>query len=120
MTNIELDFLFDMAQDLEAAGETRNAAALYRSIVAADSTHYAAIVNLGSLRMEQGKLDKALRLYKLAVSNWPCDSVAWFNLGVCHHDMGDTDSAAWCYRKAIQFNPHDMSDARFNLAAIAK
>lgn len=73
--------------------------------------------NLGTAYERMGKLDRALDLFKRAVTLNKRYHKAWNNMGVIHARQGHYVKAISCYRKAIRLKPsvaayhHHMGEA---------
>lgn len=71
---------------------------------------------LGTIYMQQGKLDQAICELQTSVRLRP-DSTTYNNLGVALISKGRIDEAMECHKKAIQLDPKN-AEAHFNLANI--
>jgi tetratricopeptide (TPR) repeat protein len=111
------DDLFQAALDSEQIGASADAEAAYRSVLAADGKHVAALINLGRLRHVAKALDEAERLYRRALEVEPNHPTARFNLGVVLEDRGATAEAIEQYREAVRLDPR-VADVHFNLARL--
>ena len=97
-----------------AAGRVRDAAGLYKRIVAAVPTHAAALHHLGVIAHGAGHHADAARLLANAAALLPDWSDAHANLGLVLHAMGRHEAAIDSYRRAIALKP-DLAVAHNNL-----
>jgi len=111
------DDLFQAALDSEQIGANAEAEAAYRKVLAADSKHVAARINLGRLRHVAKSLDEAERLYREALELEPNHPTARFNLGVVLEDRGATTDAIEQYLEAVRLDAR-VADVHFNLARL--
>jgi len=111
------DDLFQAALDSEQIGANAEAEAAYRKVLAADSKHVAARINLGRLRHVAKALDEAERLYREALDLEPNHPTARFNLGVVLEDRGATTDAIEQYLEAVRLDAR-VADVHFNLARL--
>jgi tetratricopeptide (TPR) repeat protein len=63
--------------------------------------------NMGSLYASLGRIESALKEFKLATEMNPGDGFAWYNLYNCYKDVGKTTEAQEAYKKfeALQNPP---------------
>jgi tetratricopeptide (TPR) repeat protein len=110
------DEWFDLGLDLEAAApaEARDA---YDRALAIEPRHADALVNLGRLLQEQGKLEQAVRHYRSALETDPKHPMAAFNLGTALEDLGRRTEAIEAYERAVEVD-EAFADAHFNLARL--
>ena len=107
---------FRLACEIEVTS-AEEAIALYRRVLAADSRHGDALLNLGRLLHELGDLGEAEECYRRALALAPADAVAAYNLGVALEDQGRLADAARAYVAALGIDP-DNADACYNLAGV--
>lgn len=74
-------------------------------------------IRCGLLARDLGQRDRALALFKDAVSLDPRSTRAWFLLGTCAEDVRDFAAAAAAYRKVLQLDP-DRAEAAVNLGIV--
>lgn len=88
---------------------------------ATHGTSYApiALVNLGLMHEEEGRLDQAESHYREALAIDPGAPKANNNLGVVFMVRGESELAEEQFRREIQFNP-DNAEAHFNLGLFYK
>lgn len=60
---------------------------------------------LGKIRLDQGRVDEALRLFEETVALWPRFSSAWFEKALIELRRGDRAAAARSLREAVRANP---------------
>ena len=71
--------------------------------------------NLGTVRLEGGRLDEAEVLLRRSLQINPVEPMAHNNLGVLYARRGQRDLAASAFSREIEVNP-GYADAYFNLA----
>jgi tetratricopeptide (TPR) repeat protein len=107
--------LFFEAVRLEERGKTQEAAALYESILALDSAHAAACINLGTIQYNQRHFIEAEGLYRRATVADPKYALAFFDLGNVLDELQRLPQAIEAYTTAIRLVPH-YGDAHYNVA----
>src|SRR6478752_387590 len=73
---MELRQLFEQALAAHQAGRLAQAEQLYRQVLRADATHFAALHRLGFLKAQQGHYDEAVTLLNRALKQNPGDVTA--------------------------------------------
>lgn len=106
---------FQIALSHQEAGRLELAAEVYRRIVAADPTHFGALVNLGNMLQALGRSLEAVACYRQAIEVQPDLVEAYNNLGSCLRTQGRIDEAMACFQRALSLRP-DYPDALNNLA----
>jgi tetratricopeptide (TPR) repeat protein len=106
---------FMEAVHCEEEGKTRDAAALYESILNRDSRHAPSAINLGTIFYNQGEFFMAERMYRQAVEADPHYALAFFDLGNVLDELQRLPEAVEAYRTAIRLVPK-YADAHYNLA----
>ena len=107
---------FRLACEVEVTSPAE-AIGLYGRVIAADARHQDALLNLGRLLHEQGRLAEAEECYRRALALAPADPVAAYNLGVALEDQGRLADAARAYEAALAGDPEN-ADACYNLAGV--
>jgi tetratricopeptide (TPR) repeat protein len=107
--------LFFEAVRLEERGKTQEAMAHYESILALDSTHAPACINLGTIQYNQRQFIEAERLYRRATIADPRYALAFFDLGNVLDELQRLPEAIAAYTTAIGLVPH-YGDAHYNVA----
>jgi Tfp pilus assembly protein PilF len=108
----ELPVQLRYAQLLSAAGRHADAEAVLRAL---DSTQLPAqrlYLELGLLRMREGRTEDARRFFARAVGEAPQWSAAHYHLGVAHFELGDLDAAEEELRMADRLdvaNPRSLA-----------
>jgi lipoprotein NlpI len=65
--------------------------------------------NLGTVLLQQGRIDEAIRYYREAIQKQPDYYKAYANLGAAWARKGRSDKAINLYQKALELNPRDSS-----------
>ncbi|MEJ2120052.1 MAG: tetratricopeptide repeat protein [Alphaproteobacteria bacterium] len=110
--------LFQKGLQLQMAGRTGEAEAIYRQILAAKPSHADANHLLGVLAKQAGNPGAAHELISKAINTDPTQPIYHNNFGSVFGDLGRLDEAAVHFRKAITLKP-DFVDPHFNLAGVA-
>lgn len=108
--------LFDLALELEVLA-IEEAVEVYERLLRIDPRHVDALVNLGRLLHEQGRLASAESRYRAALEADPSSSLAAFNLGVVLEDSGRYRDAIEAYERSISIDD-SLADAHYNLAQL--
>jgi len=88
--------------------EPDEAIALYRKALAiALDTRITlgARLNLAARLMEQGELEEAINLTRLATQRAPEVALGWYNLGLMQRRRGDINAALQAYARALELDP---------------
>jgi tetratricopeptide (TPR) repeat protein len=107
---------FEAAAALQRHGRSGEAEQLYRSILMLDPNHFAALHNLGYLRLQQGRREEAARLLRKALKIRPKSAEAQNTLGLVLHTAGQFREAASCFERALRLDPAH-ANAHNNLGA---
>ena len=107
--------LFFEAVRLEEQGKTQEAIAHYQSILALDSFHAPACINLGTIQYNQRQFIEAESLYRRATVADPKYALAFFDLGNVLDELQRLPEAIVAYGTAIRLVPH-YGDAHYNVA----
>jgi tetratricopeptide (TPR) repeat protein len=107
--------LFFEAVRLEELGKTQEAMAHYEAILALDSTHAPACINLGTIQYNQRRFIDAEELYRRATEADPKYALAFFDLGNVLDELQRLPEAIEAYTTAIRLVPH-YGDAHYNVA----
>lgn len=94
-----------LAQLTDRAGQQTKACTLYARAVALDPAPVAAAVNLGACYASEGHMDKAIPLWRAALSRNPGLEGARLNLAVALYRSGDGGGARETLREGLRFNP---------------
>jgi 4-amino-4-deoxy-L-arabinose transferase-like glycosyltransferase len=73
--------------------------------------------NLGSMRLERGRVEEALIAFRRARDLEPENAEIWFNLGILFTRMAEPRQAADAYEKALSLRP-EMEEAYIGLARV--
>jgi tetratricopeptide (TPR) repeat protein len=107
--------LFFEAVRMEERGKTQEAVAHYESILALDSSHAPACINLGTIQYNQRQFIEAESLYRRATIADPKYALAFFDLGNVLDELQRLPEAIAAYTTAIHLVPH-YGDAHYNVA----
>jgi tetratricopeptide (TPR) repeat protein len=107
--------LFFEAVRLEERGKTQEAMDHYEAILALDSTHAPACINLGTIQYNQRRFIDAEALYRRATEADPKYALAFFDLGNVLDELQRLPEAIDAYTTAIRLVPH-YGDAHYNVA----
>ncbi len=83
-------------------GMSEEAASCFRKVLALDSGHARASVNLGMILQQSGEQEAAERCYRAALESDPGLAQAWFNLGTIYLDRDQPAGALDCLRSALK------------------
>jgi tetratricopeptide (TPR) repeat protein len=111
-----VDVRFARAVLLEELNFLANARGAYKGVLARDSKHYGALMNLGTMLYIERRLPEALILYRAAVAARPHDASALVNLANLLSES-DPAAAVAAYRQALVHDP-DHPTANFGLAIL--
>jgi Tfp pilus assembly protein PilF len=90
---------------------------LWTHALEVDPNNYLGNNNLGTVLLNQGKVDEAMRHYEACLRVVPGYALAHYNMGCALAEKGRTQEAIWHCRQAIAINPH-YPDAHNNLGAL--
>jgi tetratricopeptide (TPR) repeat protein len=107
--------LFFEAVRMEERGKTQEAVAHYQSILALDSSHAPACINLGTIQYNQRQFIDAESLYRRATIADPKYALAFFDLGNVLDELQRLPEAIAAYTTAICLVPQ-YGDAHYNVA----
>jgi tetratricopeptide (TPR) repeat protein len=107
--------LFFEAVRMEERGKTQEAVAHYQSILALDSSHAPACINLGTIQYNQRQFIEAESLYRRATIADPKYALAFFDLGNVLDELQRLPEAIAAYTTAIHLVPQ-YGDAHYNVA----
>jgi Tfp pilus assembly protein PilF len=92
------------ALELDTAGKSAEAEALYRAVLEVDPQNFAALNRRAILCAERGELPEALRLIQAAVRARPTVGEIVSDMGVILERMGRLDEAMASYDRALALN----------------
>ncbi|MER3425990.1 MAG: hypothetical protein C4298_06780 [Thermus sp.] len=97
---------------LKRLDERREAEAAFKEALARDKGHLRALVNLGNLRLEEGQVDEAIRLYQEALRLDPDFPQAHHNLAAAYRRKGQLDKAVFHLKKSQRLLMRPPSEGR--------
>jgi tetratricopeptide (TPR) repeat protein len=86
--------------------QRRQAERLYRSLLQRSPKDFAALLGLGLITMENGRIEEAVKLFRKAVNQKPNSVEAHGNLGNALLALGRHDEAVERYKRALTLNPN--------------
>jgi tetratricopeptide (TPR) repeat protein len=107
--------LFFEAVRMEERGKTQEAVDHYETILALDSSHAPACINLGTIQYNQRRFIEAEELYRRATEADSKYALAFFDLGNVLDELQRLPEAIDAYTTAIRLVPH-YGDAHYNVA----
>ena len=99
------------------AGRLEDAEEVYCRVLDTDSENPEALDLLGTVALQTGRPDLALKLFEKAILRNPGEPGYHNNLGGAHRAFGDNVAAIACYRRALEIAP-DFSDSLSNLGDV--
>jgi len=90
---------------------------LWRTTLARNPHSYMARNNLGTVCLNQGRLDEAMACFREALEIQPHDANAYLNLGAALFQGGQADGAILQYQKALEIQP-GLAEAHKNLGDV--
>jgi tetratricopeptide (TPR) repeat protein len=114
---ITVDALFRQASKQEEARDFEGAAATYRHLLAIDTEHTSAHVNLGTLCYNKRDYAAAQYHYQRALDTSPRYALAHFDMANVMDEIRDYARAEQHYKLAIEIAP-TYGDAHYNLALL--
>jgi protein O-GlcNAc transferase len=109
MAEIGIQNNFNLALEYHRSGRLREAAELYRKILAENPRHADALHYLGLIAHQAGRYDVAVDLIRQSVTVNPKDAAAYVNLGNALQHRGQIDEAIAAFRHAIALNPNEAT-----------
>jgi predicted O-linked N-acetylglucosamine transferase (SPINDLY family) len=113
-----VDALVQRAQQALARGETAQAEALWRQVLALDPRHAEALFHLGNRALERGEVAAAIECFERALEHAPGHAALLNNLGLALEKSGDAERARACYEAVLAADPRHP-DALLNLANVS-
>ena len=107
--------IFMDAVRCEEESKTREAVALYESILDREPLHAPSSINLGTIFYNQGEFLLAEKMYRQAAASDPNYALAFFDLGNVLDELQRLPEAIEAYETAIRLAPR-YADAHYNLA----
>ena len=98
-------------------GRLADAEQIYQTILSRDPTRFEALLNLGTLRLQQGQLEESLALTAQALEQEPRSAEAHSNLATALSMLGRHEEAIASYREAIACDDNH-AESRYGLAAV--
>lgn len=105
---------YRQALQLHQQGELNQAEALYKSVIAADSSHADAIHYLGVIHHQKGQHQTAIDTIALAININPHHADYLSNQGLAYKALKQYPKAIQCFQQALKLAPDDL-DVYYNL-----
>lgn len=103
----DIDLSFERARCLDDLGRVVDALNAYRALLDAAPKHFGALTNLGTLFLEQGRLEGARAAFHAALeSEWE-DPLAHLNVALLAAHAGEHDAARGHYERVLRLFPGD-------------
>lgn len=99
---------FRQAVALHEKGQKKEAAMIYRAVLAGDPAHAPSWINLGTLLRAEGKFWPAAGCAARAVALSPDNPAYLTNLGNCYGDLDRKEEALAAHAKAAALKPDDV------------
>lgn len=117
----EQDLASQLAQavELHKQGALQEAASMYSELLRAEPQQAEASFYLGSLYLQQNKLNPALQLLQRCVRLEPGWPLAWLNLGLVYQSLNQPKHAAQAFKRVLDLWP-EHAQAWNNLGVIQK
>jgi tetratricopeptide (TPR) repeat protein len=96
------------------------AATAYAKALEKDPNSYDALINLGSIKYQQGDTKQAIRLYTTAAEQTPTLPLAWANLGSALDSLHHYRESATAWQKALSADPKNRQYAAALRVAAAR
>ena len=113
--SFEITRRFLEAVRAEERGRFEDAIANYEAILALDTAHAPASINLGTLYYNRGEFLRAEQLYRIATQADPGYALAFFDHGNVLDELRRLPEAIEAYKRAVKLMP-GYADALYNLA----
>ena len=98
--------------ELKHRGLRQEALRHFQRALALNTNESAALVNIGVMLGEDGKMEDAERVLREAVRRRPDKAETWWNLAVCLHLQGCDDEATVAAQRARDCNPYFLPAAQ--------
>jgi tetratricopeptide (TPR) repeat protein len=98
-------------------GTWQDSTTLWGHTLAVDPDNYLAHNNLGTVLLNDGKVDESMRHYQACLRACPTYALAHYNMGCALAEKGRAQEAIGYYRQSLRYNPH-YADAHNNLGAL--
>src|SRR6202521_226253 len=105
---------FEQAAALHALGRLWEADQLYQMVLKADRRHFGALCRVGAIRLQQGRFDDAVALFRRALKVDGTSADAHQGLAFALTGLERFEDAVRHYEKALTIRP-DFAEARNNL-----
>ena len=113
----DLDVLVAQGVALASLGRRPEAMATFERVRSIDPSNVMALVNIGTVHLMAGDLDRAQQAFEAALDLDPRTARARNSLGVIAARRGRMDEAAAHWRKAVELDPRDYQTL-FNLGTL--
>lgn len=101
--------LFVAALQLHRADQLREAAELYRQVLALDPNHLESLQNLGAIASNAGHYDLAIELFRRAIALNDQVTDIHCNIAAAHHALGQWSQAVVHGRRAASLKPDNVA-----------
>lgn len=101
---------YQYALSLHSSGSLDEAAAQYRQLLSQFPDNPLVLTGLGTVALQQGKLDEGIQLLGMSVEIEPNQPMAHCHLGLALRDVQRLDEALICFDRALALAP-DFGDA---------
>ncbi len=102
---------------LQQKGDRQAAAALFERALAQDARFWPARFELGSLRLNGGAFEEAIRDFEAVLRLEPAHARSWLLLGVAWNGLSRADRALDCFKQALKVDPA-FGEAHYNCGVI--
>lgn len=94
-----------LADAYRSMGRTADALLLMEEGIERNPDNYSLLFSLGSMLVEEGRLDRGIEVLNRAVARVDFDIEAWNSLGIAHWRKGELENALVPLEKALVLNP---------------
>ena len=107
-----LNPVYAKAMFYQNSNQHREAKLTYQEIINSNSQFEKAYYNLGYIYLKEDSLEKARRMFSLAIGISPYYTDAFYNRGLCHEKDNNLKEAIKDYKQSLNFDPdHELAQA---------